>query len=94
MPDERVSMTAADTPTVESTEIVPLFPTLVWKMQLARETYEPINARIKSKLAELAAATPRSYAAAAIGSCRITPSPCPFSLTTGPPVMVEVARAP
>ena len=45
-------------PTIDSTEIVPLFPTLVWKMQLARDTYEPINATIKAKLAELAQATP------------------------------------
>jgi uncharacterized protein (TIGR02466 family) len=49
---------ATQTPTVESTEIVPLFPTLVWKMQLSRDTYEPINAKIESKLMELAQATP------------------------------------
>lgn len=51
-------MAATQTPTVESTEIVPLFPTLVWKMQLSRDTYEPINAKIESKLMELAQATP------------------------------------
>ena len=51
-------MAATQAPTVESTEIVPLFPTLVWKMQLSRDTYEPINAKIESKLMELAHATP------------------------------------
>jgi uncharacterized protein (TIGR02466 family) len=45
-------------PTVDSTEIVPLFPTLVWKMQLSRETYEPINGEIKAKLTALARTTP------------------------------------
>jgi uncharacterized protein (TIGR02466 family) len=49
---------AAQAPTVDSTEIVPLFPTLVWKMQLSRDTYEPINAKIKAKLMELAQSTP------------------------------------
>ena len=44
--------------TLDSTEIVPLFPTLVWKMQLSRDSYEPMNAKIKAKLAELAQATP------------------------------------
>lgn len=51
-------MTTPQTPSVDSTEIVPLFPTLVWKMQLSRDTYEPINAKIKSKLMALAQATP------------------------------------
>ena len=51
-------MAAAQAPTVDSTEIVPLFPTLVWKMQLSRDTYEPINAKIKAKLMELAQSTP------------------------------------
>ena len=37
---------------------MPLFATLIWKMQLARDTYEPVNATIKAKLAELAQATP------------------------------------
>jgi len=45
-------------PTVDSTEIVPLFPTLVWKMQLSPDTYEPINDKIKAKLEELARHTP------------------------------------
>jgi uncharacterized protein (TIGR02466 family) len=48
----------AQTPSVDSTEIVPLFPTLVWKMQLSRSTFEPINAKIKTKLMALAQATP------------------------------------
>lgn len=50
-------MATEQTPKVDSTEIVPLFPTLVWKMQLAPETYEPINEKIKAKLLELARAT-------------------------------------
>ena len=51
-------MAAPQAPTVDSTEIVPLFPTLVWKMQLSRDTYEPINEKIKAKLTALARATP------------------------------------
>jgi uncharacterized protein (TIGR02466 family) len=51
-------MAVKQAPTIDSTEIVPLFPTLVWKMQLSRDTYEPINEKIKAKLAELARATP------------------------------------
>lgn len=51
-------VTDTPTPTVDSTEIVPLFPTLVWKMQLSRETYEPMNERMAAKLRELAEATP------------------------------------
>ncbi len=51
-------MAVTQAPTVDSTEIVPLFPTLIWKMQLARDTYEPINANIKTKLAALAQTTP------------------------------------
>ena len=49
-------MTNTKTPTVDSTEIVPLFPTLIWKMQLARETYEPMNEKIAAKLQALAEA--------------------------------------
>lgn len=45
-------------PKVDSTEVVPLFPTLVWKVQLSPETYEPINEKIKLKLLEIARATP------------------------------------
>lgn len=51
-------MTDTRPPTVDSTEIVPLFPTLVWKMQLSKETYEPMNAKMAAKLHELAEATP------------------------------------
>ena len=51
-------MAAPQAPTVDATEIVPLFPTLVWKMQLSRDTYEPINEKIKAKLMALARATP------------------------------------
>jgi uncharacterized protein (TIGR02466 family) len=55
---EERPVAASQTPTVDSTEIVPLFPTLIWKMQLAASTYEPINAKMKAKLAALAQATP------------------------------------
>lgn len=51
-------MTDTPTPTVDSTEIVPLFPTLIWKMQLAKDTYEPINEDITARLRALAAGTP------------------------------------
>lgn len=51
-------MATKQPPPVESTEIVPLFPTLVWKFQLAREAYEPINQKITAKLMELARASP------------------------------------
>ena len=51
-------MSADDQPRVESIEMLPLFPTLVWKVQLERATYAPINARIKAKLEEVARATP------------------------------------
>lgn len=51
-------MAAKPAPPVDSTEIVPLFPTLVWKFQLSRDAYEPINEKIKVKLMELAQATP------------------------------------
>ena len=51
-------MPAQQPPRVETTEIVPLFPTLVWKFQLARETFEPINETIRTKLEQVARATP------------------------------------
>ena len=51
-------MAAKPALSIDSTVIVPLFPTLVWKMQLSRDTYEPINEKIKTKLVELARATP------------------------------------
>jgi uncharacterized protein (TIGR02466 family) len=57
-PYEDWPVAAPQAPTVDSTEIVPLFPTLVWKMQLSRDTYEPINEKIKAKLMALARATP------------------------------------
>lgn len=41
-----------------SKEVMPLFPTLLWKSQLAPETYEPINRRIIAKLHELTAGEP------------------------------------
>jgi len=42
-----------DRPTIASSEVVRLFPTFAWKAQLARETYEPINADILRAVAEL-----------------------------------------
>ena len=51
-------MAATQAPSVDSTEIVPLVPTLVWKMQLSRGTFEPITAKIKARLMALAQATP------------------------------------
>ena len=51
-------VTTEQPPSVDSTEIVPLFPTLVWKVQLSPDTYEPINEKIKMKLLEIARATP------------------------------------
>lgn len=37
----------------EKTEMLPLFPTFVWKTELTAEAYTPINRDIRSKLAEL-----------------------------------------
>lgn len=51
-------MTSQEMPQVESTEMVALFPTLVWKVQLKPETYAPLNTQIKAKLEALARATP------------------------------------
>lgn len=38
---------------VDLTEVVPMFPSLVWKVQLSRDTYEPLNRGLKSKIFEL-----------------------------------------
>jgi uncharacterized protein (TIGR02466 family) len=43
-------MTERIRPTLESSEVVRLFPTFVWKAQLARETYEAINADVLREL--------------------------------------------
>lgn len=43
---------------VVKTEIMPFFPTLVWKSQLSPETYEPLNQKIISRLDELTADEP------------------------------------
>lgn len=51
-------VTSDNAPSIDSTEIVPLFPTLVWKVQLSPDTFEPLNESIKSKLREIASATP------------------------------------
>ena len=37
----------------EKTEMLPLFPTFVWKTELTSEAYTPINRDIRSKIAEL-----------------------------------------
>lgn len=44
--------------TVESKEILPLFPTCVWKLQLKPEDAERINNNVKRKLNELTAGKP------------------------------------
>ena len=41
-----------------SKEVVPFFPTLVWKSQLSPQTYEPLNQRILARLGELTAGEP------------------------------------
>jgi len=43
---------------MSSKEVLPLFPTLLWKSQLSPETYEPLNRRIMAKLDELTASEP------------------------------------
>jgi len=40
-------------PRFETAEVLRLFPTFVWKAQLRREVYQPINAAILDALAEL-----------------------------------------
>lgn len=45
--------------TVESREILPLFPTCVWKLQLKPQDAERINDKIKKKLDELTVDRPR-----------------------------------
>lgn len=44
--------------TMTSKEVLPLFPTLLWKSQLSPETYKPLNSRIMAKLDELTATEP------------------------------------
>ncbi len=46
-------MTERIRPTIESCEVVRLLPTFVWKAQLARETYEGINADVLRGLDKL-----------------------------------------
>jgi uncharacterized protein (TIGR02466 family) len=49
----------ANQPWMEKSDVFPVFPTLIWKIQVAREVYEPLNARILARLdAMLAAVTP------------------------------------
>ena len=43
---------------VESTDAVPLFPTFVWKTQFTRPCYEPMNARMLTRLRSLTADQP------------------------------------
>jgi len=43
---------------MSSKEVLPLFPTLLWKSQLSPETYEPLNRRIMAKMDELTASEP------------------------------------
>lgn len=44
---------------VAKSEIIPLFPTFVWKTELKPEAYEPINRGIKMKLDELTSSRPK-----------------------------------
>ena len=44
---------------VESKEVLPLFPTCLWKTQLKPEHYERINSDIKKSLDKLFAGKPR-----------------------------------
>ena len=45
--------------TIENKEMLPLFPTCVWKFQLKPEDAERVNNNIKKKLNELTAGRPR-----------------------------------
>ena len=40
---------------IESTDAVPLFPTFVWKTQVARAAFKPMNARMRERLSTLTA---------------------------------------
>ncbi len=44
---------------VNKTEILPFFPTLVWKSQFSPETYEPLNQKIMDRLDEFTADQPK-----------------------------------
>lgn len=44
---------------VEGNEVIPLFPTFIWKTQLGEQTTARINDRIKSKLRELTEELPQ-----------------------------------
>ena len=43
---------------IANTEVVPLFPTFVWKTELKAEVYGPMNETIKTKLREATASLP------------------------------------
>lgn len=43
---------------IETSDVITMFPTLVWKTQLRAALHEPINARILTLLAEMRAAAP------------------------------------
>lgn len=44
-------MSAAKDPWIAASDVVPMFPTLLWKLKLAREIHEPLNERILGALA-------------------------------------------
>jgi uncharacterized protein (TIGR02466 family) len=46
-------MSAARDPWIAASDVVPMFPTLVWKLKLAREIHEPLGARILGALAHM-----------------------------------------
>lgn len=43
----------AESPGIERSDVYSLFPTLVWRIELERAVYEPINARLLPFLREL-----------------------------------------
>jgi uncharacterized protein (TIGR02466 family) len=51
-------MSAAKDPWIAASDVVPMFPTLVWKLKLAREIHEPLDEHILGALARLRADRP------------------------------------
>jgi uncharacterized protein (TIGR02466 family) len=45
-PDRVPAAQMAESPGIERSEVYSLFPTLVWRIELERAVYEPINARV------------------------------------------------
>lgn len=49
---------AAKDPWIAASDVVPMFPTLAWKLKLAREIHEPLDERILGALARMRADQP------------------------------------